>query len=406
MATVKFRPLCVFLLVLLLALPATLALGACSGAKQELSATYLGVEDYGAPQTNKDNKESFRYRFDANGQERVFLIDNGEKDADGNCQFPLQNKLKEGYTYTIVVEDDTVVSAEEKMGDQATFTPVIAGTPGEKTVLNFLKTAVMPVGTTLYIYGGGWDWQDVGSSIQARTIGVSPDWVRFFQSQDASFTYKEKDGKEENADPYHSYYPYGEYNEYYYAGLDCSGYVGWALYNTLETESGEEGYVCAASGMGQSLVEKGWGTLTKDVPAPQAESAEPMKPGDIMCMDGHVWISLGTCSDGSVVIAHSTPSASRSGQPGGGVQIGAIGTDESCEAYKLADHVMKSYYPEWSARYPTALKDPSVYFTFEEDEAGRFTWDASQGSTGLTDPEGVQSMEPAKVLALIGFETQ
>ena len=95
-----------------------------------------------------------------------------------------------------------------------------------------------PVGTTLYIYGGGWDWQDVGSSLQARTIGVSSDWVRFFVEQDENFTFKSKDGNEDNSDPSNSYYPYGGYNEYYYAGLDCSGFLGWALYNTLETEDG------------------------------------------------------------------------------------------------------------------------------------------------------------------------
>ena len=42
-----------------------------------------------------------------------------------------------------------------------------------------------------------------------------------------------KDGNEETKNPTSSYYPYGEWNQYCYAGADCSGYVGWVIYNTL-----------------------------------------------------------------------------------------------------------------------------------------------------------------------------
>ena len=60
--------------------------------------------------------------------------------------------------------------------------PVIA-IPGEKTLKNFLTTALQPVGTTLYIYGGSWDWQDEGSSLQATTIGIPQSWIDFYQYQ-------------------------------------------------------------------------------------------------------------------------------------------------------------------------------------------------------------------------------
>ena len=74
-------------------------------------------------------------------------------------------------------------------------------TPGLKTIKNYLATALLPVGTGLYIYGGAWDWQDSNSSIQARTIGIPQTWIDFFQQQDADFSYKN------SADPAQSYYP-------------------------------------------------------------------------------------------------------------------------------------------------------------------------------------------------------
>src|SRR5699024_495724 len=43
----------------------------------------------------------------------------------------------------------------------------VSGMPGQRTLKNFLATSMEPVGTSLYIYGGAWDWQDVASSNQA-----------------------------------------------------------------------------------------------------------------------------------------------------------------------------------------------------------------------------------------------
>ena len=382
---------------------------------------YLGVENYGAEETNKDNKDQFRYRFSDDGKEVGFSIDNGKKDAGGVYDYPIQNALKEGYVYTVTFQGETVTAAEE-IEDGGTaytpYTPPVSGKPGELTLENFLRTAMMPVGTTLYIYGGGWNWQDDGSAVQTRTIGVSPDWIRFFEERDENFTYKGKDGDEENVDASASYYPFGGYNEYYYAGLDCSGYVGWTLYNTFQTESGKEGYVGGSTGFAKRLADQGLGTWTQDVAGPaeakaEAEAANETEaaagnesddpvvlPGDIMSLNGHVWISLGTCDDGSVVILHSTPSYSRTGQPGGGVQISAIGQDESCEAYTLADRYMAEYFPKWYGRYPAALKKPENYFHFEGEKAGLFRWNTGEGGK-LSDPAGVQKMQPEEVLELL-----
>lgn len=364
-----------------------------------MQAVYLGVEDYGAPQTNRDHMDNFRYRFEIDGKETVLGVSNGEKDAEDMYDYPVQNVLKEGYSYMITVDEDTVTCAEEIADGQNAVSPLVSGVPGERTLENFLRTALMPIGKTLYIYGGGWNWQDTGSGKQTRTLGVSPDWVRFFDEQDENYTYKvPADGDKA---PPACYYPYGGYNEYYYAGLDCSGYLGWVIYNTFETENGQEGYVGAAAGFAKRLADTGRGTWTQTVSAQDEAGGTQMKPGDIMSLKGHVWICLGTCDDGSLVILHSTPSCSRTGQPGGGVQIGAIGDDENCEAYFLADRYMSALSPEWYARYPAALKEPAAYFSIEGDSAGMFSWDVTGTSRGLTDPAGIRQMDAEDILKML-----
>ena len=374
-----------------------------TGGKTEMmSATYLGVENYGAEETNRDHMNDFLYRFQTeDGKEFVLAMDNGTKDDRGNYDYPIQNLLKEQYRYEIGIQEDTVISAEEIPSEAQPFEPVVFGTPGERTLRNFLRTALEPVGTTLYIYGGGWNWQDDAASIQAKSLGVSNDWVKFFNETDAGFTYKDIDGDEEKRDPANSYYPFGSYNEYYYAGLDCSGYVGWAFYNTVETENGAEGYVIPACGMSAMFADLGYGTVIHELPEDE-KWEDIIRPGDIMSLDGHVWICLGKCSDESIVILHATPSFSRMGQPGGGVQIGAVGPDETCEAYVLADQYMSAYYPEWYERYPAALKDAESYFTFEDEDAGLFSWDTKSGP--VSDPDGLQDMDAGEILKVLFAE--
>ena len=38
----------------------------------------------------------------------------------------------------------------------------------------------------MYVFGGGWDVSDKGANIDARTIGVSPQWKKFFNRQKSS----------------------------------------------------------------------------------------------------------------------------------------------------------------------------------------------------------------------------
>ena len=364
-----------------------------------MEAVYLGVENYGAEEVDKDTKNSFSYRFMINEKEKTLKIDNGIANEEGEYPYPIQNCLKEGYTYEIHIEDGIVTASEEKESvDTEEYQPPVKGTPGERTLKNFLSTALMPVGTTLYVYGGGWDWQDVGSAIQTRTIGISEDWVRFFREQDENYTYRDKNGDETLKDAANSYYPYGGYNEYYYAGLDCSGYVGWILYNITNTKSGQDGYVMSSTKTAKTLAQNGWGEWTQEVEKPTDFANSEFYPGDIFSIKGHVWICVGTCKDGSILILHSTAADSRTGQPGGGPELSAIGEDENCDAYRLADSYMSKYFPEWYTRYPIALKEYEKYTAIDGEYTSKFTWSLTGENGGLTDPDHYRSMTPEGIL--------
>ncbi len=54
----------------------------------------------------------------------------------------------------------------------------------------------------------------------------------------------------------------------------------------------------------------GWGTYKKTI------AVKDWKPGDIMSSPTHIYIVVGSCADGSVVLVHSSPAGVRlSGTP-------------------------------------------------------------------------------------------
>ncbi|MBQ7600013.1 MAG: hypothetical protein IJU57_04980 [Clostridia bacterium] len=357
-----------------------------------VEAVYLGVENYGREDTDKEHIKEFRYVFETDGEQLILTIADDCDSKGRDRDYPVQNVLECGRRYRIRHDGERLEYIREIPSvDSRPAEPPVSGIPGEKTVLNLLRTAMMPVGSTLYIYGGGWNWQDDGASEMATDIGLAPEWGRFFREQDRSYRFKDSEDRR------HSYYPYGGYNQYYYAGLDCSGYIGWVLYNTLNSEPGGEGMVWSSTTIASRLSDMGYGAWDKTRPG---EDGKKLLPGDIVSIKGHVWMCIGTCSDGSIVIAHSTPSPSRDGCEGGGVQLSAIGSDRSCGAMELAESYMKEYCPEWSERYEVQLKDPKGYTDFSHEKAGVFSWNTDAGE-GLKDPEGIRDMDPGEVLSLI-----
>lgn len=352
-------------------------------------AVYLGVLGYGA--LTAADRDCFLHRFFTDGREVCFPVSTA-----GN--YTIQNTLQEGRAYRLHLENGTVITASPVDSLCAGGDAPVHGTPGLKTLRNLLTTAMEPVGTTLYIYGGGWDWQDAHAAPQAMTIGLPPSWPMFFRSQTAAYRYRD------DSDPAHSFYPYGGWNQYYYAGADCSGYLGWVIYNLLQTRSaspaGCAGYVTAAADMAGRLAGAGLGTLMRCDRGDGLFPAAAFRPGDLFSLRGHVWLCAGICGDGSILILHSTPSPARDGTgQGGGVQLSALNPDApastDCAAFALAEHTMKTCYPAWSARYAVQLKDYRVYAALAENPcAGCLRW-------ALPDPDGFAACSAGEILSVL-----
>lgn len=249
-----------------------------------------------------------------------------------------------------------------------------AAVPGRRTVLNLLRTAMQPMGTTLYIYGGGWNEQDTGADVAARAPLPSPAWRAFFLSQNAAYDYRRF------LDP-----------RFRRCGLDCSGYLGWTLCAALHSKPQNEGYVCPSTEMAGRLAARGLGTLLR--------SPTDFLPGDVFSMSGHVWLCVGACRDGSLVIAHSSPTPDRIGTGrGGGVQLSALPPDDSnlsCEALTLARHYMRRF-PTWSARYAAQAKPRAQYTVLPDNpNSGLFRF------TALSDPENIKKQDAPTILSAL-----
>ena len=236
---------------------------------------------------------------------------------------------------------------------------------GKSTLKKLLTIGMKPVGSTMYIWGGGWNEADNGAGTEAVTMGVSPRWRSFYLRQNASYNYQ---------------------NTRYqiHDGLDCSGFVGWCIYNVMNTEDGKEGYVMYASEMCRNFAGRGWGSYRSSA------NVTDHRAGDIMCNSGHVWIVVGSCQDGSVVILHSSPpGVILCGTPS---RVG----NTSSEAVLLAQDYMKTHYPDWYAKFPNCTRDYSYLTSYNQ-----MRWDLS-GRSVMTDPDGFADMSAGEILKSLG----
>lgn len=220
-----------------------------------------------------------------------------------------------------------------------------------------LMLAKEPLGKTMYVWGGGWNEEDSGAGKEAVTLGISPVWGKFALKQD-------KD------------YDFNKTRYQIHDGLDCSGYIGWLIYNLLETENGKSGYVVSATEMAEFLAKKGLGKYTK------SSLVKDWQAGDIMSMKGHVWLSLGSCEDGSVVVLHASP-------PGITLSGTLLSDGKESMAVELAKKYMKKYYPEWYKKYSVKPCE-YTYLT----QSARMRWN----SETLVDVSEVRKKDAKEVL--------
>ena len=126
-------------------------------AGDTVEGVFLGVRDWGASGTTFANASRFRYRFNVGGTEQLYTVSNL---PEGDMDFPIQNQLKVNYRFRLTLNGNEIIDVQELENGLPSYTPPVSGTPGVLTVRNFLATAMEPVGTTLYMFGGGWNWQD------------------------------------------------------------------------------------------------------------------------------------------------------------------------------------------------------------------------------------------------------
>ena len=275
-------------------------------------------------------------------------------------------------------------------------------TPGKKTLLNLILTAVSPMGRAMYTWGGGWSASDAKAGINSLTIGIR-DRVKEFCFSHLIENRKNEENDvfivpavDENGNPILKNGQQGEMFKYIYDGFDCSGFIGWVIYNTMETENNKTGYVMASTKMAKNFSERGWGELKKITGDQIKDSNYECHPGDIMSIKGHVYMSLGKCKDGSILLVHSSP-------PG----VCIMGTTDKngskeSDAIKLADKCNQKYkvWYEWYNKYyeDGFSRDINRYL----GDCDQMVWyvDKREKSV-LTDPDGVQKMSPEEIVGFI-----
>lgn len=318
---------------------------------------------------------SWKRQREADGYVLEYAADSGFKknlkkrtvSKNKTVSITLKN-LREGKKYYIRVKAYKIISGKKAYGKASKvrskmvkkMQPQTTAQPGKRTLLNLLLTAKIPLGHTMYVWGGGWNEADTGAGIEAVSIGESPRWRAFYEMQDSSYNYQ---------------------NTRYqiHDGLDCSGYVGFVVYNVLESVSGKAGYVEKAGGMAESFAKRGFGSYTPFY------SVTDWKPGDIMSMKGHVWISLGMCRDGSVVLLHASP-------PGVLLCGTSLPDGRKSQAVELAESYMSAYYPDWYRKFPDCTRSASYLAN-----SSQMRWSPQ----ALTDEEGIRNMGAEEVLKRI-----
>lgn len=286
--------------------------------------------------------------------------------ANTNENHVALSERERGMTYRYYIVSYQKKGSDMIYGKKSETVSTTVPQTGRSTIKNFLKVAIRPIGSTMYVWGGGWNKADTAAGTEAKQIGLSKRWRAFAA------------GKKNN-------YNYRNYRYKIHDGLDCSGYVGWCVYNILNTKNGKKGYVYSASKQAKKFSDMGFGGYKK------SSAVRNYKAGDIMSSTcsccGHVYIVIGACDDGSIVIAHASPA---------GVQLSGTVSKagkKNSKALKLAKKYMKKYHPDWYKKYPELGRGTSYLAHYAQ-----MRWDINHDNGFLSDPDGYTRMSAEEIL--------
>ena len=242
------------------------------------------------------------------------------------------------------------------------FSSAFSVTARAATVKDLLRTGLEPIGKCVYVYGGGWNEADTGAGKECMTQGLSSRWAEFYQQNNASYNWKATKYQIHN-------------------GLDCTGYTGWVMYQLFGDAYSKNGYVFSSGAMAQS-----YARLFGSVIIPP-EKITVRQSGSVMAKNGHVYIVVGQCGDGSVVLLHaSPPSVSLSG-------TADRNKNDDSQAVRLAKAYMEKYFPTEAARYANYARVGKENYGYLTDFS-EIRWRPAV----LADPDGYRTMTAAEVL--------
>jgi len=227
------------------------------------------------------------------------------------------------------------------------------------TIKEILQAAMLPIGETLYVFGGAWNAEDTGTGVEGMTVGVSPRWKEFYDENDET-------------------YDFDKHRYQIHDGIDCTGIIGFSAYQVFGDEYSDHGYIIYSGGMGEFFKECFGGDIVT------ADNIKGYRPGDVMTKKGHVYFSIGQCEDGSLLLLHSSPPA-----PSFCGTCTPDGNEDS-QAVRLANKYMKMHYPELMERYPKMCMRKTDYLT----EYDQYRWDRAI----LQDPDGLDGKTPEEIL--------
>ncbi|MGI6070534.1 MAG: N-acetylmuramoyl-L-alanine amidase family protein [Blautia sp.] len=217
-----------------------------------------------------------------------------------------------------------------------------------KTLKNFMLNAMLPVGKCAYVWGGGHDYSD------STRKGVSSAWEKHYNTMTTSSDRSK--------------------------GLDCSGFVGWAVYNVMNTKSGGENLTGVSGTMLGDYASRGWGVKLSQ--SYMSSQDYRVRCGDIGGDASHIWIVLGQCEDMSAVIVHS----STNGVQLAGTPVPTTGNSSS-QAQKLAAKYMSQF-----TKYNYSGYTGSNYLR----RAPYFRWNLTEGP--MKDPDNYRNMSAEQIL--------